>query len=599
MASESNARSLESSDSNQNRIELDGLERFFEDDHRELFDKGLSIKQAVYYYGDTRKSLKAKVLQGLIPAIRLPEAFGKKWRVFPDGVPPQLEHLIPKKLKSSSNFVEDDDLSLADDDEDDEKIMPPAEVAEPKPEPSVASSVKTKKSKPRKPKQAKSAQDETIDFSPPEQALTQQPILDFSVPGIDRPGQLILQAAGFWVEDIPLTADSISSTQIFPEAEVSTTDDALLWQRLDEKIEPTVEDITASALANLLLRTDSPEIELPFLETQIIPAELQLVTATPPDEQHKHAAPVLGQTIGLVTENGLSHNAAKAQIHVNVTGLALIITAEGLCVAGTTTLIRAENLTPAAQLAAGFCISEDATPSSHFSLSHAKPNYSHRPSIISVEEYSKDESLSDLSSSSSGQALPIPPTEPSFAEFELKIPETTSGSESTFSLESAAENSIMELVGEAVYGARARKQLRKKEASLPRPIMHPESLTEEAFLQTSAAQPIMPVAPPFPEILLRLQDKDIPGEQTTDLLAASALPSPLLADQIARLEKQLNDANYKNGYLETRVSALEDQIKFLTRSHYHNRSFNVMLLVIPALVLATLFVVRFYSIGTL
>ncbi len=99
MASDSTARSLDSKDLKNSRIELDGLEKVFTDNHDELFAKGLSIKQAVFYYGDTRKALKSKVEDGTVPAIRLPETHGSKWRVFPDGVPPQLEHLIPKKLR--------------------------------------------------------------------------------------------------------------------------------------------------------------------------------------------------------------------------------------------------------------------------------------------------------------------------------------------------------------------------------------------------------------------------------------------------------------------------------------------------------------------
>src|SRR5437879_1409934 len=100
MAAE-NIGSRELSDYN-DRIELAGLEGFFEEDHEELYSKGLSIKQAVYYYGDTRSSLKGKILNGTIPAIRLPEAYGGKWRVFPDGVPAPLQELIPTDLQKKA-----------------------------------------------------------------------------------------------------------------------------------------------------------------------------------------------------------------------------------------------------------------------------------------------------------------------------------------------------------------------------------------------------------------------------------------------------------------------------------------------------------------
>ncbi|MBX9685497.1 MAG: hypothetical protein K2X27_02270 [Candidatus Obscuribacterales bacterium] len=145
MAAESHARPLDASENHENRIELDGLETFFSDSHDEFFNKGLSIKQAVFYYGDTRKSLKSKVMNGTVPAIRLPESHGQKWRVFPDGVPEQLAHLIPKKLRPKKDkktskegqsesgtllettekveFTEDESILLIDDTQSSEPII--------------------------------------------------------------------------------------------------------------------------------------------------------------------------------------------------------------------------------------------------------------------------------------------------------------------------------------------------------------------------------------------------------------------------------------------------------------------------------------------
>lgn len=100
MASESFA--FKNDDDDLDRADLDGLENFFSDGPAELFSKGLSVKQAVFYFGETRRSIKSKLLSGEIPAVRLPEEFGRKWRVFPEGVPEQLIHLIPKKLRKVS-----------------------------------------------------------------------------------------------------------------------------------------------------------------------------------------------------------------------------------------------------------------------------------------------------------------------------------------------------------------------------------------------------------------------------------------------------------------------------------------------------------------
>ena len=95
MASESTARVSKTSPKANKRIDVEGLENFFTQDHRDLLAKGLSLKEAVYYYGDSRKIIKERIQRGEIPAIKLPESEGAKWRVFPDGVPKALKHLIP------------------------------------------------------------------------------------------------------------------------------------------------------------------------------------------------------------------------------------------------------------------------------------------------------------------------------------------------------------------------------------------------------------------------------------------------------------------------------------------------------------------------
>jgi len=106
MTAETNACLLKQNDSIKDRIEVAGLEGLFEGDRQELFSTGLSIRQAVFYYGETRQSIKAKVLEGSIPAIRLPKAYGRKWKIFPAGVPPQLQDLIPKKHKAENKQEE-------------------------------------------------------------------------------------------------------------------------------------------------------------------------------------------------------------------------------------------------------------------------------------------------------------------------------------------------------------------------------------------------------------------------------------------------------------------------------------------------------------
>jgi hypothetical protein len=181
MAAESNSCLSGSEVSNRARINLDGLEgffeedqQFFEDDQQELLAKGLSIKQAVFYYGATRRSIKTRIRKGTIPAIRMPESAGGKWRIFPEGVPSQLQDLIPEEH--------------------------------------------TKQSKPAGGKNATTDNKESFDATPENtDRETGDPQLfqDFSVPGIDSPGQLILKTAGFLVEEKGPAATEKQEDEVF------------------------------------------------------------------------------------------------------------------------------------------------------------------------------------------------------------------------------------------------------------------------------------------------------------------------------------------------------------------------------------------------
>ncbi|MBX9572358.1 MAG: hypothetical protein K2X77_25910 [Candidatus Obscuribacterales bacterium] len=95
MGSRSTARTPRNTTKPNQRIDVEGLESFFLDDHKELLAKGLNLKEAVYYYGDSKTEIREKIRNGEIPAIRIPDPEGPKWCIFPDGVPSALKHLIP------------------------------------------------------------------------------------------------------------------------------------------------------------------------------------------------------------------------------------------------------------------------------------------------------------------------------------------------------------------------------------------------------------------------------------------------------------------------------------------------------------------------
>lgn len=272
MAAESHARSLESSDFSNDRIELEGLESVFVDDNDELFSKGLTLKQAVFYYGETRKSLKSKVVEGSIPAIRLPESHGKKWRVFPDGVPPQLQSLIPKKLRKASQeaarereYEEEDDGS--------DTVALEAVLEQLKTEPYVADSV--------------------LDLIPDPGSSTetgQSPAESSTAVLVVAPMESTLTT--YWEnrelkenQGIALSQGN-SEFQVF--AKMSVSNETETWQTILPKVDETVgtsENPQAEALDN---QSSSSEVYFDFSPPQLIDFSPKLVEM----EQTAEAAPV-------------------------------------------------------------------------------------------------------------------------------------------------------------------------------------------------------------------------------------------------------------------------------------------------------------------
>jgi hypothetical protein len=77
-------RQTETQEPTSERITLTGLDCLFEETIADEPDAGLTIAQAVHYYGLPAKVIKAKVKAGEIPGIKMAR---KKWRVYPMGLP--------------------------------------------------------------------------------------------------------------------------------------------------------------------------------------------------------------------------------------------------------------------------------------------------------------------------------------------------------------------------------------------------------------------------------------------------------------------------------------------------------------------------------
>jgi hypothetical protein len=68
-------------------VSVEGLESFFDLDELPQNDTGLTMKQAVHFYGVTPKLIRERIKNGEIPAVRMEVGGKKKWRVYPAGVP--------------------------------------------------------------------------------------------------------------------------------------------------------------------------------------------------------------------------------------------------------------------------------------------------------------------------------------------------------------------------------------------------------------------------------------------------------------------------------------------------------------------------------
>lgn len=85
-----------------NRIDLSGLDDLFEQQFEPLLARGLSLKEAQYFYGLTKKQLKSQIKKSLIPAIQVDGGKGGKWLIYPEGVPNEFEQLAKVQAEAQA-----------------------------------------------------------------------------------------------------------------------------------------------------------------------------------------------------------------------------------------------------------------------------------------------------------------------------------------------------------------------------------------------------------------------------------------------------------------------------------------------------------------
>ena len=88
-----------------NVVSVEGMDAFFDLSDPPHGDSGLTMKQAVHYYGLGSKVIRTKIKNGEIPAVRMDFGSKKKWRVYPGGVP---DFYATGELAVPAAFSDDD-----------------------------------------------------------------------------------------------------------------------------------------------------------------------------------------------------------------------------------------------------------------------------------------------------------------------------------------------------------------------------------------------------------------------------------------------------------------------------------------------------------
>lgn len=629
MAAESSARSLDDGDIVIDRMDLAGLEEFFLE-HEELFTRGLSIKQAVFYYGETRKSLKAKVEDGTIPAIRLPGEQGGKWRIFPDGVPEQLHNLIPKKVRRKNEHQAGTELieTEIEASSSEKTLQTDNHIAELH----VLGPAKVKKSKSKNKIQPQKVQDvpdysaelndwqwnETLDnpfadatvFTaeiPVEPKMPELPVLNFGSGNLDHnpivelPKVEIVGADAIFVApktksskkhsiaiepfEVPASFEaSVAQTDAIPARTIeqgavqqNTVESGSVEQSIVDQA--VVEQSAAEAVnGDPIIIVEPVNVEQRAVEH--INVETQYETSAPETLVESPAIDIALLTVPTIDTQSLAEISDTAPLLFDPQLIEAIATDfpieatpeipalspdEKECAASiievqtdTVNVAEEEKLSYLADLLSpleddgslqnternveieiGFETPVQAILVNEPSMMPSPPDQI--PGELSTLE-SAFESTTELNFSSEA------------TEFSIDISSTES-SELSFSIEAPQAENLIDALAQA---------------------QNTSSNSTESFMAFSK----MPV----------------PTADTTN--GASVAVDELL-DRLSDLSQQLDAISQRNNYLETRVLGLEDQVKFLTQSHYQNKGFNKLVLLLPGLaMLAIIYLIRFAPLGT-
>ena len=626
MGSRSAARTSKTTPKENERIDVEGLESFFLDDHKGLLAKGLNLKEAVYYYGDSKSEIREKIKTGEIPAIRIPDPEGPKWCIFPDGVPSALKHLIPSEETAEAKSHE----GAADNNKKQKISKPEAEQAKPK-----TSARHTKKAVP--------AQKERVDKTPPKASTptTKQEASSTIIEGnIHKlPGQA--------------SKKTIKTDLMPPEGAAAETESYEVQLAQKSENSATAQAAQPGAVSPIEIQVEEGRVEQVRVETaeQAIADTVQQ-TAT---ETLQEAA----------TESRKNPSEAKAATPKWAQGVDLLFPPLEISDAdqpakGSKETV--ETTTKHAQIAAANLLATDISPSDSLKISvqtqtslvkSVLPAIS-SPVEINVDAAAEPRAASIQQAQTANEVIhrfyitdstPLTNTLPLGSILEALIPslefkaeaketialpspvptfieDKTANSFETFAAIKLADGKLEEYLARleqaALYSDEQNPSIQSFDSSkiLEDPIAdnqdlesshvypaihfnerHEELLVEhtQVWVSEDTALPIIPS--------VRRVDRE---EASRNRAESQNIEDPLalvkfervadLMQKVNELDKALREANYKNNYLEARLTGMEDQLKYLSQNHYSTKTWNTYAIIIVGLLSAlALIAIRLFA----
>lgn len=627
MASRSTARKSGDNDPKKNeRIEVEGLESFFTDDHRELLAKGLSLKEAVYFYGDNKNAIRERILDGQIPAIRLPEQEGGKWRIYPGGVPYPLRHLIPSPgtqiirdeeldekppIRSNSGAKLNTKKPVAKVQNSDNKSEKADEQAKPEQEKSSATKGKHRKNAklnkaiakleseiPQIAEEIKSESSKaeiTASVSPEpvqaekkaESSKENEQTIKSESPKSEPAANIFEMALSADLSDISQLASQFAveaASVAEAEPSISLPVKKLSEHRAEEEL-PLPQDLDFSPQPAFILEGNIRDFgELP----QVTAAQSNALADSSTIQQLKIDDPEIAQSVGELTELLMDFAESVAVISKSISDNTQLVTEGSQLVAGSAQLlakIAMPNMSIANSLPAPSSIISDMRASGlvfetpqmelpRLTIETEKP-------ALNTQPFPSPPSF--LRSPSSAQNTTVTGTLPLGSMLEALLP--------TLSIPSAkTETERSEKIVSPEYSTQISMQT-VSEAS----IKLDESFADENIQIWVSEDVALPMVPS-----IRRAIRAEAARNRAQLQESSQITKPVDSDdlpgKIEELEKLLRESNYKNNYLETRLTGLEDQLKYLTAANTPAKPWNTYTtIVLGMLAILALIVFRLFS----